>query len=139
MYRPLARVLPGCLAGDSPSVVCELSAMKSSAQGGGAVVVEVAKPAVADVLAAIAVRTEVNVADLAGRGRTRDISYARHLAMYLLFDYRLLWVAGIGRLLCRDHSTVLEGIKRIELETATRPETVQDLAAIRHSIGERSC
>ena len=70
--------------------------------------------------------------DLRGRSRNRDVTYARHLAMYLLKEDGRKSVAEIGRAFGnRDHSTVLAGIQRIALEQTTRPETRTDLAATR--------
>jgi chromosomal replication initiator protein len=74
----------------------------------------------------------VTVAALAGRSRSRDLTYARHLAMYLLKEDAKKTIAEIGRTFGnRDHSTVIGGIQRITMELATRPETTADLAAVR--------
>jgi chromosomal replication initiator protein len=74
-------------------------------------------------------------ADMRGRSRNRDVSYARHLAMYVLKEDGRKTVAEIGRLLGhRDHSTVIAGIQRIGLEQSTRPETRGDIGAIRASL-----
>ena len=59
----------------------------------------------------------VEKSDLVGRGGSRRINRARHVAMYLcrkLTDASLIEIArGFGR---KDHSTVIYGIKRIEKE-----------------------
>ena len=66
---------------------------------------------------------------LTGPSRSRDITYARHIAMYLLRPHHPL--AEIGRLLGnRDHSTVLSGCRRIEKEQASLDQTRADLADI---------
>jgi chromosomal replication initiator protein len=96
-----------------------------------------APPPAETVVAAVSVRTGVDAAALRGRSRTRDVTYARHLAMYLLREDAKLSVAEIGRMFGgRDHSTVLGGINRIALETTTRPETATDLAVVRDAIAD---
>jgi chromosomal replication initiator protein len=93
------------------------------------------QPVAADlILDAVTRVTSVARGDLAGRSRSRDVTYARHLTMYLLKEDARLTVAEIGRLLGhRDHSTVLAGIQRIAMELQTRPETRTDLAAAREA------
>lgn len=53
----------------------------------------------------------LTIADLKGPRRTRWIVSARHHAMWVLHNQRLSSTC-IGRILNRDHSTVLNGIKR---------------------------
>jgi chromosomal replication initiator protein len=97
--------------------------------------VEPDPPSADDVLAAVARRTGAQPSALRGRSRARDVAYARHLAMYVMKEDARLTVAEIGRELGnRDHSTVLAGINRIALERTTRPETSQDIEAVRASL-----
>ena len=87
------------------------------------------------VVAAVARRTGVTPADIRGRSRSRDVTYARHLAMYLLKQDSHSTIAEIGRHLGhRDHSTVLAGIARITGELKTRPETRADAEASREAL-----
>lgn len=96
---------------------------------------EAAPPDADDILAAVARRTGVTAGDLRGRSRSRDVAYARHLAMFVLKEDGHRTVADIGRLLGnRDHSTVLAGINRIAMELTTRAETTADLAATRAAL-----
>lgn len=96
---------------------------------------EAAPPDADAIIAAITRRTGIAAGDLRGRSRTRDVAYARHLAMFVLKEDGHRSVADIGRLLGnRDHSTVLGGINRIALERTTRAETSADLAAIRAAL-----
>lgn len=61
---------------------------------------------------------------LAGRSRAREVTYPRHLAMYLLRELGSCSLTQIGQLLGgRDHSTVLSGYNRIKLERASLPQT----------------
>jgi len=87
------------------------------------------------VLEAVSRRTGASIADMRGRTRNREIAYARHMAMFLLKEETRCTVAEIGRLLGnRDHSTVLGGIARINIERTTRAETSADLHAIRATL-----
>ena len=47
-----------------------------------------------------------------GPQRTRTVTEPRHVAMYLLYDHVRMTAVDIGRLLGRDHTTVLSGVKR---------------------------
>ncbi len=87
------------------------------------------------IVAAVSRRTGVTPADVRGRSRSRDVTYARHLAMYLLKEDARSTVAEIGRHLGhRDHSTVLAGIARIAGELKTRPETCADVESVREAL-----
>jgi chromosomal replication initiator protein len=92
-------------------------------------------PSAQTVIDVVCARTGAQPRDLAGKSRSRDVTYARHLAMYILREDAHKTVAEICRLFGdRDHSTVLGGIQRITGELATRSETSADLAAIRTTL-----
>lgn len=87
------------------------------------------------IVAAVGRRAGVTPADIRGRSRSRDVTYARHLTMYLLKEDARSTIAEIGRHLGhRDHSTVLAGIARIAGELKTRPETRTDAEAVREAL-----
>jgi chromosomal replication initiator protein len=94
------------------------------------------EPPCADaIIAAVCRRTGAQAVDLRGRSRTRDTTYARHLAMYALKEEGRRSVAEIGRLFGgRDHSTVLQAVARIAAELTTRAETSADMAAVRAAL-----
>jgi hypothetical protein len=92
-------------------------------------------PAADAVVDAVCAHTGMTAAQLAGRSRNREVSYARHLAMYVLKHDAHKAVSEIQRLFGnRDHSTVIGAIDRIEGELATRPETAADLASVRQTL-----
>jgi chromosomal replication initiator protein len=94
-----------------------------------------APPSADEVVAAVCARTGATPSDLRGRSRNRQVTYARHLAMYILRRDSSLSVAQIQRLFGnRDHSTVLGAITRIENERAVEPTTRDDLAAVREAL-----
>lgn len=87
------------------------------------------------IIDAVCRRTGARACDLRGRTRNRAITYARHLAMYLMKGDGRLSVAEIGRAFGnRDHSTVLAGIARIEKDRKNYTDTVADLRAIRAAL-----
>lgn len=86
-----------------------------------------------DVLAAVCRHFDLSADQLTGPSRSRDITYARHITMYLLRQQHPL--AEIGRLLGnRDHSTVLSGCRRIEHEQSSLAQTRDDLAEIQNAL-----
>jgi hypothetical protein len=83
----------------------------SSRHGAG----EAAGASMMDVVAAVARAGGLRPKDLIGRGRTRALSRARQLAMYLLHEIHPgVSLHAIGYLLDRDHTTVLYGCRRAE-------------------------
>ncbi len=68
----------------------------------------------ADVLGHVAEYYALEVADLVGRRRSRDIARARQVAMYLIRELTQLSLPQIGRVVGdRDHTTVLYGVDKI--------------------------
>jgi chromosomal replication initiator protein len=68
--------------------------------------------------------------DLVSKSRSRPLTTARHVAMYLLRELTGLSLIKIGDHFARDHTTVLHGIKKIEGLLGARGSTyrqVQDL------------
>jgi chromosomal replication initiator protein len=71
--------------------------------------------------------------DLFSKSRSRPLTNARHVAMYLLRELTGLSLIKIGELFDRDHTTALHGIKRIESLMPARDVTyrqVQELTKI---------
>ena len=136
------RELEGCLnrvlayiplvGGDTTPEAIEKALSPFAAPGA---TTEAQAPEADAVIGAVGRRTGVTPADIRGRSRSRDVTYARHLAMYLMKEEARNTIAEIGRHLGhRDHSTVLAGIARITGELKTRPETRTDADAIRDSL-----
>ena len=65
------------------------------------------------ILTAVARYFGVKTDDLKGRARNKQIVVPRHIAMYLLREDAHLSSPEIGRLLNRDHTTVLHGLKQV--------------------------
>ncbi len=73
-------------------------------------------------------------ATLRSRRRTGSVSRARHMAMVLLREHGLTY-DGVGRILGRDHSTVMYGHARIRRLSASESSVRDDLARLRRRIG----
>jgi chromosomal replication initiator protein len=87
------------------------------------------------ILEVVARHFGVSRQQLASASRARDITYARHIAMYLLRSFASQPLTQIGQLLGgRDHTTVLHGYQRIEKERAALPETRDVLDTLEASL-----
>lgn len=94
-----------------------------------------APPSADSIIEAVCRRTGIAAAELRGRTRNRTVTYARHLAMYLLKTDAHLPVAEICRAFGnRDHSTVLAGITRIDKDRKNYADTLTDLRTIRAAL-----
>lgn len=69
---------------------------------------------VTTILSAVSSYYHIPIAELIGQRRTGKIVRARQVAMYLAHIHTTSSVAGIGRALNRDHSTILHGKKLVE-------------------------
>ncbi len=76
----------------------------------------------------------LSVDELVSKSRSRPLTHARHIAMYLMRENTGLSLVKIGEIFGgRDHTTVLHGIKKVEDEMRARDATfrqVQDLTRI---------
>ncbi len=71
--------------------------------------------------------------DLLGKSQTRECTYPRQIAMYLLRTQLSLPLQAIGRLFSRDHSTVLTSVRAIEKRTPEEALT-RSLDAISNAV-----
>jgi hypothetical protein len=71
---------------------------------------------------------------LTGRRRTYGLSQARHVAMFLCRHYTDLSLADIGLAFDRDHSTVIHGVNRIQLEIRENRALAQHVVNIGRQI-----
>jgi chromosomal replication initiator protein len=76
----------------------------------------------------------LSTADLTSKSRSRPLTQARHIGMYIVRECTGLSLVKIGEIFGgRDHTTVLHGIKKVEDEMRARDATfrqVQDLTRI---------
>lgn len=89
-------------------------------------------PTPESIIAAVCRHFNVSRQLLAGRSRTRDLTYARHIAMYLLREEAHRPLTEIGRRLgSRDHATVIHGCSKITKELNLLPETREHVESLR--------
>lgn len=67
-----------------------------------------------DVIADVAFRWNVPVDEIKGRARYRRVSFARMEVYHVLRTQFRMSLPHIGRIMGRDHSTVLLGVRRYE-------------------------
>jgi chromosomal replication initiator protein len=75
--------------------------------------------------------------DLVSKSRSRPLTTARHIAMYLLRELTGLSLIKIGELFDRDHSTALHGIKRIETLMPNRDTVYRQVQELTKRINEQ--
>jgi chromosomal replication initiator protein len=85
----------------------------------------------ADVVDAVSRYYKVEPRALRGKARDREIVVPRHVAMYLMRQKTQASLMDVGRELGgRDHSTVLNGCERIQMESQSDVQLRRDLDAI---------
>jgi chromosomal replication initiator protein len=75
----------------------------------------------------------LTVADLTSKSRSRPLTTARHVAMYLVRECTGMTLPKIGEIFDRDHTTALHGINKINSSMRNREpiyRQVQDLSRI---------
>jgi chromosomal replication initiator protein len=77
-------------------------------------------------------------ADLVSKSRSRPLTTARHVAMYLLRELTGLSLIKIGEYFDRDHTTALHGIKKIESLMPARGSTYRQVQELTKKIRARS-
>jgi chromosomal replication initiator protein len=75
--------------------------------------------------------------DLMSKSRSRPLTTARHVAMYLLRELTGLSLIKIGEHFNRDHTTVLHGIKKIEGLMPARGSTYRQVQELTKKIRAR--
>ena len=84
----------------------------------------------AKILSYIAQKYNVPEEDIKSSKRTKDITAARHLTMYLIRTMLDMTFVSVGKIFNRDHSTVMATIEKVDAMRKTNPEfdnTVNEL------------
>lgn len=76
----------------------------------------------------------ISVEDLMSQKRTKEISYARQLAMYICRTLLDLSLPKVGKSFARDHATALHAIKKIEKDMQINTNVKNDYSDIIQSI-----
>tara|TARA_B100001123_G_scaffold12874_2_gene14941 strand:+ start:235 stop:1566 length:1332 start_codon:yes stop_codon:yes gene_type:complete len=83
----------------------------------------------------VAIFYALSVRDLMAKNRTKKVSLARQVAMYLLVNELEISPTQVGRMMGgRDHSTVIHGAGKIHGEVAENGQLRQDVLAIKEAI-----
>lgn len=77
------------------------------------------------IIDAVALRHKLSGYELEGRSREAKVTKARWLAMYVLYEGMHMPKAEVGRLLHRDHSTVINGLRQVEADRALQEKARQ--------------
>lgn len=83
----------------------------------------------------VAEHFRLTLADLTGRTRTKEVAYARQVAMYMLREENALSLPVIGHLLGgRDHSTVRYGVEKVALDMEEDEELRRHILILREKV-----
>ena len=72
--------------------------------------------------------------EIMGKGKTRNVSDARQMAIFLTRKLTGLTLEKIGSIMNRDHSTVLHSIKMMEKNLANDPRLMDTLRDVQANI-----
>jgi chromosomal replication initiator protein len=73
----------------------------------------------------------IDMADLIGNGRQRDISWARQVGMYIAREMTNSSLPKIGDAFGgRDHTTVMHACEKVKKAVASNPETDREIKAL---------
>ncbi|WP_417334908.1 helix-turn-helix domain-containing protein [Halobacteriovorax marinus] len=70
---------------------------------------------------------KVDVEDLFSKNRKKEVSFARHVCMYILKDRNGLSLSRIARLFNRDHTSVLYGVNKVMAEIQNNKKFRKDI------------
>ena len=81
----------------------------------------------------------VSLGRLVGPQRVRSVTWPRQVAMYVAYELTGHSTTQIGRVLGgRDHSTVLQGIRRVRMEMDNDPAKKNEVARVREAIHQNT-
>jgi chromosomal replication initiator protein len=93
----------------------------------------------AAIIQAVSEHLGVAISDVKSSRRTRELTYARHIAMYLMRHDAAMTFAAIARLMGKkDHSTIVHACSQLERDLCQSPELRADLDAIRSTFHNSS-
>lgn len=89
---------------------------------------------IAKVLREVSAKYGFEEADLKGKKRTRELVWARHVAIYILRKRTDMSLPAIGNVFGRDHSTILYSSNLIEREIQSNPSFAVEMNELINSI-----
>ena len=100
----------------------------------------ITKPSSKTIIAATARAFDVDPGDITGPSRARHVVEARQVAIALILKLRGVAKSEIGRIINRDHSTVLYNLRAFDAANARSPKLAATVAAIERRLlsGDRN-
>ena len=128
LNRVIAMTLVNHEAPSTGEVEAVLAEVQAAARSSGELAIE-------DIMMAVADYYDVSVDSLCGRDRSREVSTARQVAMYIAHKKADLPLQQVGEALGgRNHSTVLYSCERIEALLMTDTQVRRQVAAIMRTL-----
>lgn len=88
-----------------------------------------------DIIKLISDHYTIKIADIKGKNRTKPILIARQVGMYMLKSHLDKSLVEIGKIFGgRDHTTVMNAIKKIEIQKKENPEIRNDIDDLNRKI-----
>lgn len=96
-------------------------------------------PQFEDILQSVSSFYSVSIQDMVGNSRTRTILVARQVAMYITQKHLRMSLTSVGeRFSGRDHSTVINSVKKIDKLLQKDPQLLREVRAIEQEVGVAS-
>ncbi len=86
------------------------------------------------ILEKVSRRYNVTVDSIKSSKRTKEIAFARHISIYLIRTMTDMSLPQIGKLLGRDHTTILSSLKTIERELGSNSPADRDIAELKKEL-----
>ncbi len=89
------------------------------------------------ILETVAKKYGTTIDNIKGTRRTREIAYARHIAVYLLRKLTDLSLPQIGKCLGRDHTTIISSLRTVEKELGANTQTDADVNELLNELSNK--
>ena len=108
--------------------------LKAVGTGAGSDQVVTKKTSVDEVITAVCNHYSIGKRIMLGKGRTKTVAYPRHVLMYILRIEMKLSLEEVGRVLDRDHTTIMHGVDKISHLASNNEALRDDLMRIKQLI-----
>ncbi len=82
------------------------------------------------ILLAVSKKYGISVEDLKSKKKTETIANARHIAIYIIREETKLSLKEIGRILGRDHTTIMASVNKVETNLKTVKNAKADMLSL---------
>lgn len=86
------------------------------------------------IFAAVTRKYHVTKEDMIGKKRSKEIAFARHVAIYLIHDVTEMSQNSIGKMFERDHTTVINSLDNIDRKLRTDKAFAADYEAMKKEV-----